>query len=178
MRSFCLCRSSSTWQHSSRRQRLPTDRQSLHEPGLKPLPRPGQCFAGWKASHLHNHACHACMLRARRSGAEPVLPSPLPACTNLCFALHRRGEALMHAQQATRDAEQENLQLGELLQHCLDRLGLDAELTPLKQPVAALPGGTHAPPSSPPDSRHWACHGRGVCCSLLMPAVCTQHCRL
>ncbi|KAL4451964.1 hypothetical protein ABPG75_007626 [Micractinium tetrahymenae] len=50
-----------------------------------------------------------------------------------------RGEALMHAQQATREAEQDNLQLGELLQHCLDKLGLDADLTPLKQPPPALP---------------------------------------
>lgn len=58
----------------------------------------------------------------------------------------------MHAQQATREAEQENLQLGELLRHCMERLGLDADLTPFK----------HSPlPAPPPGGPMW---GKG--CSI------------
>lgn len=59
----------------------------------------------------------------------------------LCHHAPHRGEALMHAQQATREAEMQQLALAETLQQALAQLGID--LTPGKPSplLTPLPAG-------------------------------------
>ena len=48
----------------------------------------------------------------------------------------------MHAQQATRDAESQAMQLAEWLKQAMQQLGVD--ITPLKSPLLMQPGGALA----------------------------------
>ena len=54
------------------------------------------------------------------------------------YALLCRGEALMHAQQATREAQREQAQLSEMLKQTLQQLGM--AITPNRSP-AGTPDG-------------------------------------
>jgi hypothetical protein len=78
-----------------------------------------------------------------------LLPGPAAAaigqsCTPKPPASPCRGEALMHAQLATREAEEQSLQLADMLTTALQQLGI--EITPAKQPAAVVSPMLTPPP--------------------------------